>query len=135
MDPLNVVAQIAAIVGAITLIAVAPIEMFFVDRPWAQRFLSVDVDQVADAEPWSFCIGVRNLIAGVGVFIGLVILWTGDASVGTVVVITVAWYMLLSSLAMALADLLGKWRPRGGSRWGTVGSSIPPLVVLIAAAF
>lgn len=102
MDPLNVVAQIAAIVGAIPLIVVAPVEMFFVDRPWAQRFLHVDVDNVADAEPWSFCIGVRNLIAGVGVIIGLVILWNGDASVGSVVVVTVAWYMLLSSLGSRL---------------------------------
>lgn len=77
---------------------------------------------------------VSQIAAIVGAFIGLVILWTGDASVGTIVVLTVSCYMLLSSLAMALADMLGKWRPRGGSLWGIVGSSIPPLVVLTAAA-
>jgi putative membrane protein len=42
--------------------------------------------------------------------------------------------MLLASLAMGVADALGYWRPRGGSRLGTVASSLPPLVALVAAA-
>jgi putative membrane protein len=46
-----------------------------------------------------------------------------------------AWYLLLSSLAMGLADLLGKWHPRGGSIRGTIGSSIPPLIALVAQGF
>lgn len=33
MDTLNIVAQIAAIIGAATLILVAPLEMIFYDRP------------------------------------------------------------------------------------------------------
>ena len=48
--------------------------------------------------------------------------------------LTATAYMLLASLAMALADLLGLWRPRGGSLFGTVGSSLPPIVTLIASA-
>jgi putative membrane protein len=44
--------------------------------------------------------------------------------------------MLLASLAMGIADLLGLWRPRGGSVLGTLGiSSLPPLVALVAATF
>jgi putative membrane protein len=43
--------------------------------------------------------------------------------------------MLLVSLAVGIADLLGLWRSRGGSVLGTLGSSLPPLVALIAAAF
>jgi len=50
------------------------------------------------------------------------------------VVLTACWYLLLASLAMGLADLLGYWRPRGGSVLGTAASSLPPLVALIAAA-
>src|SRR4029450_10210685 len=34
------------------------------------------------------------------------------------------------SLAMGIADLLGLWRPRGGSVLGTLGSSLSPLVAL-----
>lgn len=133
MNTLNLVAQIAAVVGAGTLIVVAPLEMFFFAHPAARRFLHVDTRNIDDARMWAFCIGARNLIAGVGVFIGLGMFWAGHDLAGTVVVLTASWYMLLSSLAMGAADLLGFWKPRGGSILGTISSSIPPLVVILAA--
>jgi putative membrane protein len=63
-----------------------------------------------------------------------VLLHVGDETVGRTVVVTVCSYMLLASLAMGVADLLGHWRPRGGSTVGTIASTLPPLVALIAAA-
>jgi uncharacterized membrane protein len=135
MDTLNLVAQIAAIIGAVALIVVAPLEMIFYDRPFARRFLHVDTTNVDDARLWAFCIGARNLFAGIGTFIGLIMIWTDDPTTGLVIVIVAAWYMLLSAIAMGVADLLGFWRPRGGSLTGVLGSGIPPLVVLIAAPF
>ena len=94
----------------------------------------MEADNVADVRMWAFCIGLRNLLAGIGAIIGLVILWTGDEAVGRAVVVTALCYMLLASLAMAIADLLRFWRPRGGSVLGTLGSSLPPLVALVAAS-
>lgn len=135
MDTLNLVAQIAAIIGAATLIAVAPLEMFFYDRPFARKFLHVDTTNVDDARLWAFCIGARNLAAAVGIFIGLIIMWTNDGSTGVLIVLVASWYMLISALAMGAADLLGYWRPRGGSLTGVLGSGIPPSIVLIAALF
>ena len=69
-----------------------------------------------------------------GALIGVWMLFFGDETSGRVVVLTVAWYMLLASLAMAVADLLGQWRPRGGSVMGTIMSSVPPLVAIVADA-
>ena len=129
---MNNVAQIAALVGALAYIVAAPAEMFFFDRPAARRFLHVEADNLADVRMWAFVVGARNLLAGIAVIVGLVILHTGDPDTGTVVVITACAYMLLASLAMGVADALGYWRPRGGSVLGTVGSSLPPLVALIA---
>lgn len=133
MDTLNIVAQIAAIIGAVIHIGVAPLEMIFYDRPAARRLLRVETTNVDDARLWAFCIGARNIFAGVGTFVGLIMIWTDDPTTGLVVVIVAAWYMLLSAVAMGIADLLGFWRPRGGSWPGVLGSGIPPLVVLIAA--
>ena len=135
MDTLNPVAQIAAMIGAATLIAVAPLEMFFYDRPFARKFLHVDTTNVDDARLWAFCNGARNLAAAVGIFIGLIIMWTNDGSTGVLIVLVASWYMLISALAMGAADLLGYWRPRGGSLTGVLGSGIPPSIVLIAALF
>ena len=58
----------------------------------------------------------------------------GDESTGTTVVVVSCIYMLLASLFMGVADLLGYWRPRGGSVRGTLASSVLPAVALIAIA-
>jgi putative membrane protein len=132
---MNVVAQVAAVVAAIAYIGASPLEMFFYEKPWARRFLHVETRNVEDVRLWAFAVGSRNLLAGLGAVVGLVILHTGDEVVGRAVVLTACWYMLLASLAMGVSDLLGLWRPRGGSVLGTVGSSTAPLVALVAAAF
>ena len=131
---MNGVAQIAALIGAVTYIAAAPMELFFFARPAAQAFLHVEADNIADVRMWAFVVGFRNLLAGIGTIVGLIILHTGDQAVGAAVVLTSVWYMLLASLAMGIADALGYWKPRGGSVIGTVASSLPPLISLIAVA-
>lgn len=126
-------AQWAALIGAVAYLGAAPLELFLFERPAVRRFLHVHVENLADVRMWAFVVGFRNMLAGVAVLVGLLMLHTGDAETGRVVVLTASWYMLLASLAMGIADLLGYWRPRGGSVLGTVGSSLPPLVTLIAA--
>lgn len=131
---MNTVAQVAAVIGAIAYIGAAQLEMFFFDRPFARRFLHVEADNLDDVRMWAFVVGFRNTLAGLGTLVGLVVLHTGDEVVGRTIVLTASVYMLLASLAMGLADAMGLWRPRRGSVIGTIGSSVPPLVVLIAAA-
>jgi putative membrane protein len=132
---MNRVAEVVLIIDAVILICVAPVEMFFLDQPWAKRFLGVEFTDRADVELWAFCIGARNLLGAAGVFVGVWMLHHDQADAGLVVMVVTAWYLLLSSLAMGLADLLGKWHPRGGSVPGTLGSSVPPLVALVAQGF
>ena len=57
----------------------------------------------------------------------------GDESAGHRGVVSCI-YMLLASMFTGLADLLGYWRPRGGSIKGTLGSSVLPAVALVAIA-
>jgi hypothetical protein len=57
-----------------------------------------------------------------------------DELAGTTIVVVSCIYMLLASLFMGIADLLGYWRPRGGSLKGTLASSVLPAVALIAIA-
>lgn len=57
-----------------------------------------------------------------------------NESTGTTIVVVSCIYMLLAALLMGLADLLGYWRPRGGSIKGTLASSVLPMVALIAIA-
>ena len=131
---MDVLAQVCTAVSAVILIAVFPFEAFLIDRPWVQRFLAIEPHGIANVHLWSFCIGVRNALAGIGALVGLWIHHYGDASTGTTVVVVSLAYMLLSSLAMGVADLLGYWLPRGGSVRGTIASSVLPAIALLVLA-
>lgn len=131
---MNAVAQLSAGLSALMLLAVFPLEAFLIDRPWVQRFLGIESAAIESVHLWSFCIGARNALAGLATLIGLWWVNFADPSTGTVVVIVSCLYMLLASLSMGVADLLGYWRPRGGSIKGTIASSVLPAVALVAIA-
>ncbi|NGN95003.1 DUF1304 domain-containing protein [Nocardioides sp. KC13] len=131
---MNAVAQLSAGLSALILIAVFPFEAFFIHRTEVQRFLGIEPHGIRNVHLWSFCIGARNALAGVGTLIGLWMVNFGDQSTGVVVVVAACIYMLLASLFMGIADALGYWLPRGGSIKGTVLSSVLPAVALIAIA-
>lgn len=99
-----------------------------------QKFLGIEPHGIENVHLWSFCIGARNALAGIGALIGLGMVQWGNASTGTTVVVVSCIYMLLASLLMGVADALGYWRPRGGSIRGTLASSVLPAVALIAIA-
>lgn len=131
---MDAVAQVSAGLAAVILIAVFPFEAFLIDRPWVQKFLGIEPHGIAHVHLWSFCIGARNALAGIGTLVGLWMVNTGDESTGTTVVVVACAYMLLASLFMGVADLLGYWLPRGGSVRGTIASSVLPAVALVALA-
>lgn len=131
---MNAVAQLSAGISALILIAVFPLEAFLIDRPWVQRFLGIEANGIQNVHLWSFCLGTRNALAGVATLIGLWFVNYGDVATGTAIVIISCSYMLLASLAMGVADLLGYWRPRGGSVKGTLASSVLPATALVALA-
>ena len=85
---MNGVAQIAALIGALAYIGAAPVEMFFVNRPAAQKFLHVEADNLADVRMWAFVVGFRNMLVGIAAIIGLIMLHNGNADTGEVVVLT-----------------------------------------------
>lgn len=129
---MNAVAQLSAGIAALILIAVAPVEAFLINRSWVQRLLDIEPHGIRNVHLWSFCIGARNALAGVGTLVGLWMVNFGDEATGIVVVVACCIYMLLASLFMGIADLLGFWLPRGGSIKGTIGSSVLPAVALVA---
>ena len=131
---MNAVAQLSAGISAVILIVVFPFEAFLIDRPQVQRFLGIEPHGLRNVHLWSFSVGTRNALAGVGTLIGLGMVNFGDESAGVTVVVVTCIYMLLTSVSMGLSDALGYWLPRGGSVKGTVASAVLPAVALIAIA-
>ena len=110
---MNAVAQLSAGLFAVILIAVFPFEAFFIHRPGVQRFLGIESAGIRNVHLWSFCIGARNALAGVGTLVGLWMVNVGDESAGTTVVVVTCIYMLLASLFMGLAVMSREVVPPG----------------------
>lgn len=127
-------AQWVALVAALIYIAVFPMESFLIGRPWVQSFLRIRANDVSGIRLWAFAVGGRNLLAGLGVILGLIILHTGSKVVGETLVLTVCAYMFLAGISMAVADALGYYRRKGDGIAGTAAASVPALIALLATA-
>ena len=131
---MSLAAQLMAGAAAVILLVVAPLEALLIHRPWVQRLLSIEPAGLEHVRLWSFSVGVRNALAGVGALTGIWLANTGREETSTTVVVVACSYMLLASLSMVLSDLLGYWRPRGGSVKGTLASTVLPAGALLAIA-
>lgn len=112
---MNGLAQVAALVSALAYIGAAVLEMFFFSGPRVRTRL------------WGTCLPASPPLPDSSSCEGAT-----RSSVGP------SHYRVplhaARQLAMGVADLLGYWRPRGGSALGTTASSLPPVVALIAAS-
>ena len=130
----NGAAQLAALVGALAYIAAAPLEMFFFASPAARRFLHVEADNVADVQMWAFVVGFRNLLAGAPPS-------SGSSSCAPATrpsappssspcAATCCW----PASPWASRTRSGSGAPAVAACSAPIGSSVPPLVALVAAA-
>jgi hypothetical protein len=85
----------------VVYIAAAPLELFSFSAHECELSSMCGGRQRRRRAQVGFCIGFRNLLAGIAAIVGLVILSTGDEAVGRAVVVTALCYMLLVSLAWA----------------------------------
>jgi putative membrane protein len=95
-----------------------------------QRFLRIRAENIADIRLWAFAVGSRNLLAGLGTILGLIILRTGNATVGETLVLAGCVYMFVGGVVMAVADILGFYPRKGDSVMGDIGAGLLPLVAL-----
>jgi uncharacterized membrane protein len=132
---MNAVSQLFAVLAALIYIVVFPLESFFLRHPSAQKFLSTPAQNVPAVMMWAIPTGFRNLLIGLGNIAGVVAVNTGYLVVGYTLVVYCCANMVLSGATMGLADWLGHYPRKGDSIPGTLGSTIPPLIALVALPF
>ncbi|WP_411720608.1 DUF1304 family protein [Mycetocola sp.] len=125
---MNAVAQVLAVLVGITLIAVGVLEAFFYRD---QRFHSLFLIKPQDAAAvrlWTMNVGFYNMVFGLAILVGVVILNVGDSTVGRTLV-----YMVCAShviLGIVLAFVEPKlWRNAVGQ------ALLPSLVIVVALLF
>lgn len=132
---MNVVAQVFAGVAVLVHVAAFVWETLLFRWPGVhQGIFRIPSRDVPAVLLWSFCQGFYNLALGVGTAIGLVALNAGNAAVGRALVLYTCSFMVLTGIAMLVADRLALSRPKGAGVSGVLGQISPPLVVLIASA-
>ena len=132
---MNAVSQIFAVLAAVIYIVVFPLESFLMHRPGAQKFLSTPPQNVPAVMMWAIPTGFRNLVIGLGLLAGVVAVNLGHVVVGHTLVVYCCANMVLSGATMGLADWLGHYPRKGDSIPGTLGSTVPPLIALVALPF
>ncbi len=132
---MNTVTQLFAVLAALIHIAVFPLESFFLRHPGAQKFLSTPAANVPAVMMWAIPTGFRNLMIGLGAIAGVLAVNAGYMVAGYTLVIYCCVNMVLTGATMALADWLGHYPRRGESIPGTLGSTVPPLIALVALLF
>ncbi|WP_436497353.1 DUF1304 domain-containing protein [Actinokineospora sp. HUAS TT18] len=127
---MNVIAQVFAGIAALVHIVVWVWESFLFRRPGIHKgIFSVPSEDVPAVMLWSFNVGFYNLFLGSGTVIGLVMLNTGNESVGRALVLYTCAFMALAGIVLLISDRLGLGRAKGTGLGGVAGQFVPPAVV------
>ena len=125
---MNAIAQVLAVLEGLTLIVVGVLEAFFYRN---QRFHSIFLIEPKDTSAvrlWTMNVGFYNMVFGLAILTGVVLLNVGDPIAGrTLVYLVCASHVVLGVLLAVVEPRL--WRSAVGQ------SSLPLLVILVALLF
>jgi uncharacterized membrane protein len=122
---MNAVAQVLAVLEGITLIAVGVLEAFFYRD---QRFHSLFLIKPQDAAAvrlWTMNVGFYNMVFGLAILVGVVILNVGDLTVGRTLIYMVCVSHVILGIVLAVVEPK-LWR-------NAVGQALLPLLVILVA--
>lgn len=122
----NLVAQVFALIAAVTHLVVGALERFAYDRPGVLLFLTTSTADAPEVTLWRSGVAVYNILLGLGLVAGVVVLHTGDTTAGRTLVLAFCAFLVASALVFA-AGFPRLWR-------GAVGQGLPPAIALLAAA-
>jgi putative membrane protein len=123
----NAVAQAFAVLSALVFIWAGILESFFFHRPGVhEKIFHTRTQDVPAIRLWSFCQGFYNLFVAAGAIGGVIALHTGHDAAGRALVLYACAFMFGTGIVLGIADRR--------HLDGALGSSLPPLVALMAAS-
>jgi putative membrane protein len=127
MCAMNLIAQILAVLVGVLLIGVGVLEVFFYRD---QRFNRIFLIKPQDADAvrlWTVNVGFYNILMGIGIIVGVVLVNLGQVDAGRAIVWLVCISHFILGITLALVE------PR---LWkSTIGESGLPLLTMIALLF
>jgi putative membrane protein len=122
--PMNVVAQILAVLAGLAHVAVFVLESLLLRRPQVYRLFLIRAEDVAAVRLWAANQGFYNLFLAAGAIGGVVTLHAGNATVGRTLALFACACMAAAGIVLFLTERR-LWR-------GAIAQAVPPLIVLAA---
>ena len=122
---MNVIAQGLAVLEGLTLIVVGVLEAFFYRNQRFHSIFLIEPKDTAAVRLWTMNVGFYNMVFGLAILIGVVLLNVGDPTAGrTLVYLVCASHVVLGIVLAILEPRL--WR-------NAVGQTSLPLLILVLA--
>ena len=125
---MNAVAQVLAVVEGLVLIAVGMLEAFQYRNPRWYRMFLIDPRDYAAVRLWTVNVGFYNAVMGVGLLVGVVLLWVGDPVVGR----TLVYFICAAHVVLGAVLAISEPRLRSSA---ILQSGLPLLVIVVGFAF
>jgi uncharacterized membrane protein len=87
---MNPVAQVLAALEALTLIAVGMLETFFFRSPELYPIFLIDPDEYDAVALWTRNVGVYNMLMGLAIVVGIVLVHRAQIAAGRAIVLTIS---------------------------------------------
>ncbi|WP_285690738.1 DUF1304 domain-containing protein [Actinoplanes sp. NBRC 103695] len=125
---MNAVAQVFALIAGVLHVVFFMLESVLFRRPFVQRAFLVRPENADAVRTWAFNMGFYNLFLAAGVIAGVILLHTGDETVGRTLTLFGCAAMFLASIVLFASD------PRVARLRSVALQGLAPLVVLLLTA-
>jgi len=144
---MNTVAQVLAVLEALTLIAVGVLESFFYRSPGLYGIFLIEPDEYDAVGLWTVNVGVYNMLMGLALIVGVVLVHRSQVAAGRAIVLTIsAMHVVLGivlvitepalwlngvgeaglAIAVILAVVVGDRRSRADAAAAGTATPVPP---------
>jgi uncharacterized membrane protein len=96
------VAQVLAALEALTLIAVGMLESFFFRSPELYPIFLIDPDEYDAVALWTRNLGVYNMLMGLAVVVGLVLVHRAQVAAGRAIILTISGMHVVLGISLVV---------------------------------
>lgn len=99
---MNPVAQVLAVLEALTLIAVGVLESFFFRSPELYAIFLIEPDEYDAVALWTRNVGVYNMLMGIAVVVGVVLVHRSQVAAGRAIVLTICAMHVVLGISLVI---------------------------------
>ena len=99
---MNRVAQVLAALEALTLITVGLLESFFFRSPELYPIFLIDPDEYDAVALWTRNLGVYNMLMGLAIVVGLVLVHRAQVAAGRAIILTICGMHLVLGVSLVV---------------------------------